>query len=407
MMKDGKVKFQYKLHRAIAYMDKNVSNAMDNKYLLTLGYDDRVQDGNIVETALVFKIWDFICLDNYQPYRGQTLTGGSIFERASERSEDAPISYRIQIDGKDYLGQLQKFAVSRDLVLAALVTHDSKIYVYKVLETNSERQCLFSPQAKFNKEAREFKLPEAYKKVIDLFIFKEPNQNYSMYVVSDIGILCFENIDRKDRSHVNEYYPVSNDLGALTIGAIDCSAQGQILYDFKSQSNQHSIKCFKKKIIDEKYCYTLDGEKKFLKFFNNYVVEVKRDKNQEKIQIYDFNNKLSLFNAAFSQIYQVEVESDAIFLHVLDKNGRLAVYELTEMEHNLKIQNLLKKGMFPEAHSIAVSAKFPKEIQAEICKEHADTLYNQKKEYDQALEQYINTIGYLNPSYVIQRYIEV
>lgn len=38
---------------------------MDNKYLLTLGYDDRVQDGNIVETALVFKIWDFISLDNY------------------------------------------------------------------------------------------------------------------------------------------------------------------------------------------------------------------------------------------------------------------------------------------------------------------------------------------------------
>jgi hypothetical protein len=63
--------------------------------------------------------------------------------------------------------------------------------------------------------------------------------------------------------------------------------------------------------------------------------------------------------------------------------------------------------MFPEAQSIAISAKFPLEIQAEICKEHADTLYTQKKEYDQALEQYINTIGYLNPSYVIQRYIEV
>ncbi len=46
------------------------------------------------------------------------------------------------------------------------------------------------------------------------------------------------------------------------------------------------------------------------------------------------------------------------------------------MEHNLKIQNLLKKGMFSEAQSIAVSANFPKEIYAEICKEHADQLYN-------------------------------
>lgn len=102
------------------------------------------------------------------------------------------------------------------------------------------------------------------------------------------------------------------------------------------------------------------------------MVEVKADKNQEKIQIYDLKNKLSLFNASFSQIYQVEIEKDAIFMQVLDKNGRLAVYELTEMEHNLKIENLLKRGMFDEAQSIAISAKFPREIYAEICKEHAD-----------------------------------
>lgn len=85
-------------------MEKNIENAMNNKYLLTLGYDDRIEDGNIVETALVFKIWDFICLDNYSPYRGDAPTGGSIYERGNERTEEAPITYRIQVDGKDYLG---------------------------------------------------------------------------------------------------------------------------------------------------------------------------------------------------------------------------------------------------------------------------------------------------------------
>ena len=54
-----------------------------------------------------------------------------------------------------------------------------------------------------------------------------------------------------------------------------------------------------------------------------------------------------------------------------------------------------------------MSANFPKEIYAEICKEHADQLYDKKKEYDLALEQYLETIGFLNPSYVIQRFIEV
>ena len=76
------------------------------------------------------------------------------------------------------------------------------------------------------------------------------------------------------------------------------------------------------------------------------------------------------------------------------------------MEDNVKIQTLLKKGLFVEAQEIAKSANFPGEIIAEICKEHADNLY-EKKQYDEALKQFVKTIGYLNPSYVIQRYIEV
>lgn len=73
------------------------------------------------------------------------------------------------------------------------------------------------------------------------------------------------------------------------------------------------------------------------------------------------------------------------------------------MEDNVKIQTLLKKGLFQEAQKIANNANFPEEIIAEICKEHADNLY-EKKQYDEALDQFMKTIGYLNPSYVIQRY---
>jgi hypothetical protein len=61
---------------------------------------------------------------------------------------------------------------------------------------------------------------------------------------------------------------------------------------------------------------------------------------------------------------------------------------------------LLKKGLFNEALKIAYNAKFPPEIIAEISKEHADNLY-EKKNYEEALDQFIKTIGHLNPSYVI------
>lgn len=42
------------------------------------------------------------------------------------------------------------------------------------MEKNSEGSVLFTPQTKFIKEVREFKIPDAYSKVIDLFIFRDP-----------------------------------------------------------------------------------------------------------------------------------------------------------------------------------------------------------------------------------------
>lgn len=80
--------------------------------------------------------------------------------------------------------------------------------------------------------------------------------------------------------------------------------------------------------------------------------------------------------------------------------------KLYPMEDNVKIYNLMKKSHYAEAQTIAREANFPREIQCEIIKEHADKLFQQKK-YDEAIEQYIKTIGFLNPSYVIQNYIQV
>ena len=79
---------------------------------------------------------------------------------------------------------------------------------------------------------------------------------------------------------------------------------------------------------------------------------------------------------------------------------------LTEIGDNLKIEKLLRKEMFKEASYITKNSNFPPEVHAEICKEHADYLYK-KNDQDLALEKYIETIGFLNPSYVIQKYIEL
>ncbi len=41
-MKEMQVKSEFKIHSRIVYLDKNVTNCMGNKYLLSLGYDDQL-----------------------------------------------------------------------------------------------------------------------------------------------------------------------------------------------------------------------------------------------------------------------------------------------------------------------------------------------------------------------------
>ena len=54
---------------------------MGNKYLLSLGYDEKIENGKNVEKALVFKIWEFFSLDEYVPHSVTNLTGGTIWEK--------------------------------------------------------------------------------------------------------------------------------------------------------------------------------------------------------------------------------------------------------------------------------------------------------------------------------------
>lgn len=65
LMKEMQVKSEFKVHRSVLFLDKNVDNVMGQKFLLSLGYDDNVDaaTGNVGEAILVFKIWDFISLD--------------------------------------------------------------------------------------------------------------------------------------------------------------------------------------------------------------------------------------------------------------------------------------------------------------------------------------------------------
>ena len=66
----------------------------------------------------------------------------------------------------------------------------------------------------------------------------------------------------------------------------------------------------------------------------------------------------------------------------------------------------MKGNYFDQAVNIAIKEKYPEDIIAEINKEAGDKEYKLKN-FDLAVDLYIKTIGYLNPSYVIQKYNSV
>jgi len=120
--------------------------------------------------------------------------------------------------------------------------------------------------------------------------------------------------------------------------------------------------------------------------------------------IQDLVNDITLFwNNKHNKILQVEIEKEGIFYlaeNVVGNRREKVLCKLYEMEDNVKIQTLMKMRLYKEALDIAYAAKFPPEVRAEINKAWGDFLY-QKKSYDEAIDQFVHTIGHLNPSYVI------
>ena len=109
-------------------MDKNVTNPIDKKYLLSLGVDN-FQDG---AKAIIFKIWDFHNLIDYSEYTKDKLTGGDI----QNRSANQPRMYKVLLPNGESLidhngsAEVKMFTVSKDCVYAALITTTNKLVIY-------------------------------------------------------------------------------------------------------------------------------------------------------------------------------------------------------------------------------------------------------------------------------------
>ncbi|KAF9191262.1 hypothetical protein BGZ49_003569 [Haplosporangium sp. Z 27] len=165
----------------------------------------------------------------------------------------------------------------------------------------------------------------------------------------------------------------------------------------------------------------LDGPKTFISFYKTYLVIVSPPNipvsasrsfgissatvsanDTTRLTVIDTVNKFTAYQATFSQgVRSVICEWGSIY--IVENNGK--VYRLDEMDTSIKLDILFKKNMYLLAINLAHNQKYDNASISEIIKKYGDHLYN-KGDYDGAMGQYIRTIGRLEPSYIIRKFLD-
>ncbi|XP_052751117.1 vacuolar protein sorting-associated protein 11 homolog isoform X2 [Galleria mellonella] len=160
-------------------------------------------------------------------------------------------------------------------------------------------------------------------------------------------------------------------------------------------------------------CYALEGDKVGLNWFRSYLV-ITSNETQSKsvaststepkshhVTILDIQNKFIVFSKTFDLIDAVITEWGSFY--ILTKKKEIIYLEEKDLQSKLSL--LFKKNLYDVAIRIASSQHYDVEGFTEINKQYGDHLYS-KGDLKGAIDQYIKTIGWLDTSYVIRKYLE-
>ncbi|XP_063528261.1 vacuolar protein sorting-associated protein 11 homolog isoform X3 [Pongo pygmaeus] len=164
-------------------------------------------------------------------------------------------------------------------------------------------------------------------------------------------------------------------------------------------------------------CFAFEGHKLIAHWFRGYLIIVSRDRkvspkseftsrdsqssDKQILNIYDLCNKFIAYSTVFEDVVDVLAEWGS--LYVLTRDGR--VHALQEKDTQTKLEMLFKKNLFEMAINLAKSQHLDSDGLAQIFMQYGDHLYS-KGNHDGAVQQYIRTIGKLEPSYVIRKFLD-
>lgn len=115
----------------------------------------------------------------------------------------------------------------------------------------------------------------------------------------------------------------------------------------------------------------------------------------------DIKNKIIVHTSPIESVAGIMCEFGSCYLVTRQKE----VLVLDEKDLEAKLALLFKKNLYDIAVRVARNSEYDSGSLAGIVRTYADHLYS-KNDYSGAVDQYIKTIGHLEPSYVIMKYLD-
>ncbi|EOA29826.1 hypothetical protein CARUB_v10012921mg [Capsella rubella] len=150
-------------------------------------------------------------------------------------------------------------------------------------------------------------------------------------------------------------------------------------------------------------CWAFEGEKKFMGWFRGYLLCVLTDPKTgtNVFNVYDLRNRLIAYSLVVDKVSNMLCEWGNVILITSDKS----LLCITEKDMESKLDMLFKKNLYTVAINLVQSQHADAAATANVMRKYGDHLYG-KQDFDEAMSQYINTIGYLEPSFVIQKFLD-
>lgn len=245
--------------------------------------------------------------------------------------------------------------------------------------------------------------------VVTGLAFKTTSSNIYLFLATDSSVIVY-NVTQKDKEQ------------KVQLDNIGCARKCCVLAESIQETHfmvgrNDAVYCY---TTDGRGpCYAIDGEKVMLEWFRSYLIIITKTSKPptsidslangkptftlqgDTVTVLDIHNKFIVFSTTMPKIKAVLSEFGSFY--VIDEDHR--VYHLDEKDLQSKLGLLFKKNLYDIAIRIAKSQQYDAEGLVDIFKQYGDHLCN-KGDYMGAIEQYIKTIGKLEPSYVIRKFLD-